>query len=100
MTAIGALQLDIDHFRARILQDALTEATAGCWIHRAYQFLEAAPRKGDFHGTTNADELWERWSDCMNTALACRRRAQLIIEGRPEEISSEVLVALEEVAPR
>ncbi|HEY9468568.1 MAG TPA: hypothetical protein VIQ76_03025 [Propionibacteriaceae bacterium] len=42
--------IDFDHFRARILQDCLTQATAQYWIHRAYQFQQAAPRPDEFHG--------------------------------------------------
>ena len=44
------ISIDLDHFRARILQDALTEATAQYWVHRAHQFQQAAPRLGKFHG--------------------------------------------------
>ena len=52
--------IDFDHFRARILQDALTEATAQYWIHRAYQFQQAAPGPDEFHGNATAEELRQR----------------------------------------
>jgi hypothetical protein len=84
------IDIDIDHFRARVLQDCLTEATASYWIHRAYQFQEAAPRKGDDHGFAEYDELIDAYQRCMGIALACRRRAQLIMDGMPEEICREV----------
>ena len=51
------INIDIDHFRARILQDALTEATAQYWIHRAHQFQQAAPRLDEYHGQATRDEL-------------------------------------------
>ena len=90
--------IDIDHFRARVLQDCLTEATAQYWVHRAHQFQQAAPRKGDYHGLADRDELLDRWERCKATELACRRHAQLIMDVIPEEISPEVWAALEEVA--
>jgi hypothetical protein len=92
------INIDIDHFRARILQDALTEATAGYWERRAQQFEDAAPRLGEFHGNATRDELNQRWLDCMATAQACRSHAQLIRNESPEPISEEVLDVLGEVA--
>jgi hypothetical protein len=92
------IDIDIDHFRARLLQDCLTEATAGYWVHRAYQFQEAAPKPGEFHGNASRAQLAAARTRCQAIALACRRRAQLIMDGRPEEISTEVLDALNEVS--
>lgn len=92
------LPVDLEHFRARLLQDALTEATAAYWLRRAHQFIEAAPRPGDFHGRASRAQLAEAHRRCVGIALACRRRAQLITDGRPEEISSEVLAVLQDVA--
>jgi hypothetical protein len=92
------ITIDLEHFRARLLQDCLTEATAAYWVHRAYQFQEAAPKPGDFHGQATRAQLAEARGRCLAIALACRRRAQLIMDGRPEEISREVLDALDEVS--
>jgi hypothetical protein len=94
----GRLVLDLDHFRARILQDALTEATAQYWIHRARQFQQAAPRKGDYHGQATAEELREAWYRCVATSEACLRHADLISGEYPEPISDEVAAVLGEVA--
>ncbi len=66
----------IEHFRARVLQDALAEATANYWIRRAETF-EAV-------GNPRCDEI----------ALACRRHATLIPLGGDELVAA----ALEEVA--
>jgi hypothetical protein len=90
------INIDLDHFRARVLQDCLTEATASYWVHRAYQFQEAAPKPGEFHGRATRAQLAEARRRCLAIALACRRRAQLIMEGRPEEISREVIDAIHE----
>jgi hypothetical protein len=91
------INIDIDHFRARILQDALTEATTQYWIHRAHQFQQAAPRLGEFHGTATRDELNEAWTRCYATAAACLSHADLLRGEYPEPISDEVLTVLEEV---
>lgn len=92
------VNIDIEHFKARLLQDALTEATAQYWVQRAYQFQQAAPRKGDFHGNATKQDLWERWQECMDTAQACLSHADLIRRLSPEPISDEVRHAPGEVA--
>jgi hypothetical protein len=92
------LLIDVDHFRARMLQDALTEATAQYWVHRAYQFQQAAPRLGEFHGNATRNQLNEAWTRCHATTQACLQHADLIFGEYPEEISDEVLTVLEEVA--
>lgn len=86
------------HLTARVLQDALTEATADYWERRAQQFEDAAPKLGEFHGNATRDELNEAWARCHATAAACRAHADLISGEYPEEISDEVLTVLGEVA--
>jgi hypothetical protein len=108
----GAFTLDLDHFRARVLQDCLTQATADYWFRRAQQFEDAAAREGDYHGNASTgEERWQKhqcnaacrsrlsgaYARCMATALACLRHAQLILDARPEEISPEVLAVLNEL---
>jgi len=53
----------VAHFQARVVQDALTEATSAYWIRRARQF-EAV-------GNDRCDEV----------ALACRARASVASYG-------------------
>ena len=91
------ISIDIDRFRARVLQDALTEATAQYWVDRAHQFQQATPRPGDFHGNATTEELRAAHRRCMATAQACLRRAALL-RGEVAEISPEVWDALGEVA--
>jgi hypothetical protein len=91
----GPLRL---HLAARVLQDALTEATADYWLHRADQFEAAAPKLGEYRGHATRDELNEPWTRCHATATACRRHAQLLMDERSEEISDEVASVLKEVA--
>jgi hypothetical protein len=93
------IALDLDHFRARVLQDALTEATAQYWVHRAHQFQQAAPRLDEYRGQATSEQLRERWIECMATSQACLNHADLIHnESPPEPISAEVAAVLEEVA--
>jgi hypothetical protein len=95
---MNGLKLDIDHFRARILQDALTEATAQYWVHRAHQFQQAAPRPDDYRGNATPEQLTDAWVQCMTTVAACRRHGDLVSGEYPEPISDEVASVPGEVA--
>lgn len=88
----------VAHFQMRVLQDALTEATAACWEKRAQQFEDAAPRPGDFTGRATPLEIAARLRRCLATAAACRAHASLWAESKPEPISSDVATVLVEVA--
>ncbi len=70
------LSAAIEHFRARVLQDALAEATAAYWNRRAETFAAV--------GNARCDEI----------ALACRRHATLV----PLDDAELVAGALGEVA--
>lgn len=56
----------VEHFQHRVIQDALNEACAGYWIHRAEQF-EAVGNPA-----------------CDETAKACRSRARVSLLGGEE----------------
>ena len=73
------LTVHLEHFRARFLQDALTEATAQYWESRAVTFAGI--------GTP----------DCDLIAQNCRNHAWLLRSLLPEPISEEVTTALREV---
>jgi len=92
------ISIDIDHFRARILQDCLTEATAQYWVHRAHQFQQAAPQLDEFHGDATREELNEAWTRCHATSQSCLQHADLIRGDYPAPISDEVTSVLKEVA--
>jgi benzoyl-CoA reductase/2-hydroxyglutaryl-CoA dehydratase subunit BcrC/BadD/HgdB len=92
------ISIDIDHFRARILQDALTEATAQYWAHRAYQFQQAAPRLDEYRGNATREELNEACTRCHATSQACLQHADLLRGDHPEPVSDEVSDVLWEVA--
>jgi hypothetical protein len=112
----------LQHFRARVLQDALTEATAEYWEYRAQQLEDAIPPAGhyrkpvyvtdtpaearerkeewrtEYRGNATPEDITAAVVECANTVAACRRHARLLRESMPEPISDEVLAALEEVA--
>jgi hypothetical protein len=92
------INIDLDHFRARVLQDALTEATAQYWLRRAEQLEAAAPKPDDYRGLASDEQLTNAWVQCITAAAACRRHAELIRGDFPEPISDEVWDALGEVA--
>ena len=92
------IKIDIEHFQARVLQDALTEATAQYWVHRAHQFQQAAPRLDEYRGQATSEQLTERWIECMATMQACLNHADLIRQESPESINDEVWAVLGEVA--
>ncbi len=86
----------LEHFRARVLQDALNEATSAYWLRRAAQFEDARPRLGDYHGRATRDELRTRWHELTEIALACRHAAQLA--RWQTEVTDDVLGAVREAA--
>lgn len=74
-----ALQAHLTHFRRRVIEDALQEATSTYWQRRADTF--------DTVGTPSADA----------TALACRRHAQLM---RETGLDTEAQHVLDEILDR
>ncbi len=71
----------IEHFRKRVLQDPLAEATAAYWRRRAATFQWARPKPGDFTGLATADELAERDARLAEIVLACNSRAAVSLIG-------------------
>lgn len=73
MTRFSYLADTVEHFRKRVLQDALNEATAAYWRKRALDF--------DRVGTPECDEI----------AQVCRNRARVsLLGGDVEEFYSTV----------
>ncbi len=71
----------VDHFRLRVLQDAMTEALPGYWRRRGDTFAAV--------GTTACDEI----------ARACRSHAALIErDGLPGDVLAELADELDEAA--
>lgn len=90
------LQIDIEHFRARVLMDCLLQATSEYWLRRAEDFEAALPRPGDYPGQATPEERTQRMARNAQTAINCRRHAALLAE--QTEIAAEVHAALAEVS--
>lgn len=75
MSALPALIEHVEHFRKRVVQDALAQATATYWHRRADQFEAALPRPGDFIGNATEDEREVRRQRITECVRACRHRA-------------------------
>ncbi len=71
----------VQHFQARVLQDALIEATGAYWLRRAATF--------DAVGLPGAAE----------TARACRRHAALLTDKLYAEVCKELSTARASSAP-
>ena len=68
------------HFRARVLQDALTEALRSTWLRRADAFEAAMHRPGkDFPGRCSVDQIAANNERLAQKAQACRRHASICI---------------------
>ena len=91
------LAVDLDHFAARVLTDALQQATGDYWLRRSDAFEDAAPRPGDFHGQASQAELDERFHRCMWAAAHCRAHAELLLDDEPN-IPPDVWAVLGESA--
>lgn len=86
----------VEHFRARILQDALNEATSSYWLRRAERFEAARPRVGEHHGNQTVDQLRSKWLELTEIATACRNAATLA--RYQTDVTDEVVEAVREVA--
>ena len=78
---VADLDAYVEHFRHRVLQDALTEATCAYWNRRAEVFEAAIPRAGDFTGSATPEEIEDRRMRVAAMTLACRQRAALSLGG-------------------
>lgn len=65
----------VKHFRLRVLQDALSEATGAYWLRRAEVLDAARPRPGDYTGRATDEQLATAAKRCGDAALGCRQRA-------------------------
>ncbi|SDD89829.1 hypothetical protein [Nocardioides lianchengensis] len=85
----------VEHFQHRVLQDALSQATAGHWIRRAEEFEGAKPVLGGTHGDATPAELGAKWRELDAIARACRGRAQVSLLGGALEVTDDVQQALD-----
>lgn len=71
-------------YRARFLQQLITEGTADYWDRRADEWRSIAPRPGDYPGRATPDQLAQQRTRCLEVATQCHRHAELIRSSNPE----------------
>jgi hypothetical protein len=81
---LSDLEEYVEHFRGRVVQDALAEATAVYWRRRAEAFRDALPREGDFLGKASPAEVEDQRRRVAQTILACCQRAGVMLGGEIE----------------
>jgi hypothetical protein len=81
---VGALAEHVEHFRSRVLSDALNEATAAYWRRRAEMLRWAQPKPGEYAGRASTEELRARWQRLEEEARACENRARVALLGGDE----------------
>lgn len=69
----------VEHFRARVLQDALTEALRSTWLRRADAFEAAIHQPGDFPGQCSVGQIEANNRRLAQKAQACRNHASVCI---------------------
>lgn len=75
----------VTNFQRRVLQDALTHATATYWHRRAAEWEAVPARPGDYLGNSTPDQRATTRRTCRERAAHCRYRAGLaLVEGWPE----------------
>lgn len=81
---ITDLEEHVEHFRTRVLADALQEATCAYWRRRADAFAAALPRPTDYTGRATAAEIEAQRYRVAAVVLACRERAGFMLGGEIE----------------
>ena len=76
---MSSLADHLEQFRARVLADALNEASAAYWLRRAVQFDNARPRPGDYTGAATPQQLAQRDARLAEVAQACRAAADVAL---------------------
>jgi len=90
----------VEHFRARVLQDALNEATAAYWLRRAEAFENARVRPRErpsepLGAVALSGDDKARDERLATTAQACRNKAA-VLRMYPAEVEPIVWAALAE----
>lgn len=85
---------DVEHFRARVLQDALNEGSAIYWLRRARDLAKGLHRPGDFPGGRTPEELALHNQFIYMALENVRQHVSLLRDG---DVSEEIWAILAEV---
>lgn len=88
----------VNHFQWRVIQDALSSATATFWRKRAEQLEAARPTPGDYFGRAISGEVAIRDQRLARQAQNCRDHATIVEFQDFREILAAVLDESKEVA--
>lgn len=68
----------VDHFRKRVIQDAMVEATASYWERRAGVFEGCLIQPGDYTGNLTTEQVNEANRRIESIIDACLNKARLV----------------------
>lgn len=89
--------LDMNHFVARLLQEAASSALASTWLRTAETFEAARSRPGDYTGKATTEDIRDADVRLTEIANACRARAAIAL--MPDGVIDDVFLdILDEVA--
>ena len=86
----------LERFGRRVLQDALSEASAAYWRRRANDLRAARHRAGDFLPPGRLEAARTRWRELTEAARACENKAAFIERYGRELFAADVAAALTE----
>ena len=88
----------LEHFGRRVLQDALSEATADYWRRRANDLRAARHRAGDFLPPGRLEAARTRWRELTEAARACDNAASFLEAYGNEIFAADVASVMTEGA--
>ena len=86
----------LERFGRRVLQDALSEASAAYWRRRANDLRAARHRAGDFLPPGRLEAARTRWRELTAAAAACDNAARFIEMYGHELLAADVAAVMGE----
>lgn len=83
---MSGFTLDLEHFRARVLQDAMNEATAIYYLGRARDLAKALHRPGDYAGQRTPEQLAEHNERIVAALISIRQHVAMLRGEAPRDI--------------
>ena len=86
----------LERFGRRVLQDALSEASAAYWRRRANDLRAARHRAGDFLPPGRLEAARTRWRELTEAARACENKATFLEAYGRELFAADVAAVMAE----